>query len=348
MLTRSGLQYRLRNRIRQWTGPSLSRARLAAQRTFRRSQTLTRRRNPTNGIGITTQHDERRIYRKKSMPRRFRKRWKRFKNKVLAVSEKDLGTRTVVFNKNYNFNNSTSGQHIVSNVALYPAVSASSSLNDMQNLLATEVGTWTTASGEAVYSASKYIFKSAILDITFRNSSTFTADGTNFSADSRAKLETDIYEILVGHTGSDTSGVYSDLVAMLNAGAGDTLNIGGAGTGVALNLRGVTPWDIPAALSRFKIKILKKTKFMTPNGDTFTYQVRDPRRHVANEIKMNFNGVNMIGWTRWILFISKIVPGLTVGTTANTFQESLDVGLTRKYFYKIEGVSEDRDRYITA
>jgi len=350
MRTRSGLQYRLqRGATRQWSGPSLSRARMAAQRQFSRSRTLTRNRRQTSGIGITTQHDERRIYRKKSMPKRMRRRWKRFKNKVLAVSEKDLGTRTTLFNATYQLTNSTSGNHMYGAFALYPNSSASAHLNDLDTIANDEVGSWTAATGGVVDNTSKIIFKSGIMDLTFRNSSTFTAEGASPAPDSRAKLETDIYEIIVNGSTQDSSGTYASLINLFSSGAGDTLNIGGTGTGISQTTRGSTPWDFPAALSRWKIKILKKTKFMTPNGDTFTYQIRDPRRHVANKISLDiWTGCNRPGWTRWILVISKLVPGLAVGTGDNTYQESLDVGATRKYFYKIEGQSEDRDRFHAA
>lgn len=349
MRTRSGLSYR-RSGLSQWSGPSLSRARMAAQRQFSRSRTLTRNRRTTSGIGITTQHDERRIYRKKSMPRRMKRRWRRFKSKVLAVSEKDLGTRTVVFNKTYTFTNSTATAQIVASPMLYGATSTTAYCNDLTNISAMEnPGNPTAATGATVNITSKWIFKSAILDITFRNSSTFTADGSNFVADSRAKLETDIYEILVNAPTADSSSNYNTLNDCFVLGTNDTLNIGGGGTGIVAAQRGVTPWDIPAALSRFKMKILKKTKFMTPNGDTFTYQIRDPRRHVCNGEFISSNpGFNIRGWTRVIWIVSKLVPGLTIGTTANTFQESLDAGLTRKYFYKIEGVMEDRDRWVNS
>jgi len=347
MRTRSGLQYRRGGA--SFMGPLQRRSAVARAQQFRRGQsfTMNRRRRQTSGIGITTQHDERRIYRKKSMPRRQKRRWKTFKNKVLAVSEKDLGSRMVVFNKTYTFSNTNPANHAAGNLAIYPGASGNAYLNDMVNIVSTEVGTWTAASGEVIDKTSKYIFKSAVLDLTFRNSSTFTAASTP-APDSSAKMETDVYEIIVGHSGTDTSGVYTDLFAMLQAGFTDTLNIGGAGTGLGLQVRGVTPFECCAGLSRFKIKILKKTKFMTPNGDTFTYQVRDPRRHVGDQNFINLNGVNIRGWTRWVLFISKLVPGLTVGTGAGTYQESIDVGVTRKYFYKIEGVSEDRDRFIAA
>lgn len=348
MTTRSGqrygLQYRMqRGGTRSWTGPNLARRTMAARRTFARSQTLTRNRRQTSGIGITTQHDERRIYRRKRMPRRMRRRWKRFKNKVLAVSEKDLGTRTILFNAKYSFSNTDPALHIFEAPALYSNSSTTLYLNDLDTIQNTEAGIWTPATGANVEKSSKFIFKSAILDITFRNAST-----NNGSPDSRAKLETDIYEIIVNGVTDDSSGTYVKLNGLFQSAETDTQNIGGAGNGILYNQRGSTPWDFPAALSKWKIKILKKTKFMTPNGDTFTYQVRDPRRKVASKVSLDLaNGCNKQGWTRFILVISKLVPGLTVGAVgaADVYQEILDVGITRKYFYKIEGISEDRDRY---
>jgi len=349
MRTRSGLQYRNRRGTRpSFSGPNLARSRLAASRAFSRSRTMTRNRRQTSGLGITTQHDERRIYRKKSMPRLQRRRWKTFKNKVLAVSEKDLGSRTTLFNATYTFQNTDPTLHNMVSMALYPNTSNIAYLNDLDTISNDEVGAWTAATGGVVDKTSKFIFKSGILDLTFRNSSTFTAIATP-NPDSAAKLETDIYEILVNGITDDSSGTYNSLQSLFSSAAGDTQNIGGAGTGIAFNRRGSSPWDFPMALSRWKIKIMKKTKFMTPNGDTFTYQMRDPKRRVASKTALDLaQGPNRRGWTKWILVISKLVPGLTVGTTAGTYQESLDVGITRKYFYKIEGQSEDRDIFHAA
>ena len=59
-------------------------------------------------------------------------------------------------------------------------------------------------------------------------------------------------------------------------------------------------------------------------------------------------GFNRPGWTRWLLVIFKIPPGLTVGSANNTFQESLTIGLTRKYSLKIQNYSEDRTAYLVA
>lgn len=348
MRTRSGLQYRQQRVQPSWTGPALGRRTMAQRRAFARSRTLQRNRRRTiGGRGITTQHDERRIYQKHSMPRPMRRRWKRFKNKVLAVSEKDLGTRTVLFNATYAIGNTTDNQHhTIASFALYPLGSTNLQLDDLNTIVQLEnAGNPTAAAGTTVDKTSKFIFKSGILDLTFRNTSS-----NNNNPDSSAKLEVDIYECIARKPFMDNFNTYLDFQGALIRGSLDTLRIGGAGNTIDTTTRGGTPWEFPNALSYFGIKILKKTKYMMPNQDTFTYQVRDPRRHVASDNYLaRFTAQpNMPGWTRWVYVIAKLVPGLAIGPagTAGVYQEALSVGVTRKYFYKIEGVSEDRDRYI--
>lgn len=306
---------------------------------------------PSSGQGVTVQHDTRRIYSKKSMPRRKKRAWKRFSRKVNAVSERDLGSRTIVFNGTSVATNTASTNHILQHVALYSnkcTVVGTPYLNDLKNISDFEnAGDPSAASGGTVDSTSKYIFKSGILDITFRNSSTLNLAGVQ-TLDSRGKLEIDVYEMYMGKRSEDVDDIYDSIGECFSKGDAISKRIGGAGTSVDLGLRGVTPWDIPAALSYFKFKILKKTKYFVNNGDTFTYQVRDPKRRVAlQETMEKFSGFNRVGWTRNILIIAKLVPGLTVGTGIGEWTESLTVGQTRKYLYKIEGFNEDRDRYVS-
>jgi len=347
MRTRSGLQYRpSRSGVPAWSGPNMARRTMAQRRTFARSQTLQRRRRQTSGIGITTQHDERRIYRKRSMPRFKRRRWKRFKNKVLAVSEKDLGSRTALFNATYTFGNTTGTAHNIFSIALYPNSSSTAHLNDLNTIAADEAGTWTAATGGVVDKTSKFIFKSAILDLTFRNSSTFN-DGTNTLPNFNAKLETDIYEIIVNGITDDSSGTYATLQALFSSGAGDTLNIGGAGTGIGFNQRGSSPWDFPHALARWKIKILKKTKYFLSGGRTLTYQYRDPKRRVISRGRLaRLQGCNLPGWTHHVMIIFKAVPGIGIGTGETDYTEKIEIGTTRKYLYNITGMNDTRDRYF--
>jgi len=329
---------------------------LTRRTTFRGSSSYSSRRGPTarpagvrSGQGVTVQHDARQIYRRRRMPRRKRKVWKRFLKKVHAVSEKDLGSRMVVFNVSAGFTNTTLGNQGVAYCALYSVKSGDSFMTDMNNLSGLEnVGNPTAALGSTVYDTTKWLFQSAILDVTFRNTSgIWSSSGTVNTLTSEAKLEVDVYELISGKEWNDQLGAKGDPLAVFNEGADMQPNIGGAGTAAVLGLRGVTPWEFPAALGYYRVKILKKTKYFVNNGDTFTYQIRDPRRRVIYQERMEQAlGGNMPRWTRHVLILFKLVPGLTVGSTDGTYRESLTCGITRKYFYKIEGVSEDRDRYL--
>jgi len=310
------------------------------------SFTQTQRRNQArSGVGVTTQHDRRNIYRKRFMPRYRKRRWRSFVKKVHAVAEKDFGTRTVVYNTTVTHSNTTSTGHLVGDFALYSLQSSTSHLNDLKRIAGYEnSGDPTAADGINVDVTTKYRFQSAVLDMTIRNASTFTTSSVP-SLDGRAKMELDVYEIGVRENFEDSDGAYGRLVEIIEKGqAAKTLD--NAVTGVQLGDRGVTPWDLPYALSKYGIRIYKKTKYFIPNSDTITYQVRDPRRRVVTKGLINGEqGANLPKWTRWILTIGKLVPGLTIGTEDNTFQAVTVTGVTRKYMYKIEGANDDRDAY---
>ena len=156
----SMLYYAFRNRNR-----SARSARFALSR----SRTNTRTGNKMrSGVGVTTQHDARLIYRKKRMPRRLRKRWKRFKNKVLAVSEKDLGTQQVVINGSTGSSNAVSGNQCIFECSLYGLNSSSAVHNDMRNVvtaLPINAGD-TPAVGLSVDPSTKIMFQSAVSIVT--------------------------------------------------------------------------------------------------------------------------------------------------------------------------------------
>jgi len=300
-----------------------------------------------SGQGVTVQHDERRIYSKRTMPRRRKRVWKRFSRKVNAVAEKDLGSRTVVFNVPVNNSNTNPANQVLLSLALYSGKNTSFSyLNDLAQISVYEnVGDPTSNAGINISDTTKFIFKSAVLDLTFRNTSTVNVGGVQ-TPDSRGKMEVDVYEIISSKEWTDSSTNYGDIGALFTRGADITKKLNNAGTAIDLGLRGVTPWDLPAALSYFRLKILKKTKYFVNNGDTFTYQVRDPKRRVMIQERLEkIPGGNVPRWSRYVLFIAKLVPGNTVGTASGEWTESITIGVTRKYLYKVEGANDDRHRY---
>lgn len=294
-----------------------------------------RRRRGTSGQGITNQYDRSRIYRKRRMPRFRRRRWRRFNRRVNAVSEKDLGSRTVVRNSGHQGNHpmdpTGEGQHATFYFTLYGLQNATYAFNNDLNEISgdTDLG-----------STGKAIFKSAVLDLTFRNTSVRTAESEN----PPITLEVDVYEISVGVLLSQT-GKASTLAGIFSEGASDTATIPGGIQGITINQRGVTPWDLPSILSEYRVKIWKKTKYFLGENQTFTYQVRDPKRHVLDQQTINGPGENLPYVTRYLYYIYKPCPGYQYVAAPNNDVYSISVGATRKYLYKIMDKTQDYDMY---
>ena len=173
---------------------------------------LGRKKNTTSGKGVTTQHDQRLIYRKKSMPSKRRRRWKRFSRKVNFVGEAALGTQTIVMNKTITPGNATPGNHLVFSLGLYTSTSATNTIyNDLNTIagLHTSAGAIATATDLSnlgvtanVNSTADLLFQSGVMDVTFRN----TSGASDGSLNSELTLEVDVYEIAMKRNAYDTSG----------------------------------------------------------------------------------------------------------------------------------------------
>lgn len=301
------------------------------------------RKSVRTGVGITIQHDRRSVYRRKRMPRRKRRQWRRFVKKVNAVDERELGTQTVVFNTAISVETTNPQNQLLENVGLYTNASSLTYCNDMKAIYALfNTGNPTAATDDYVNATTKVMFHSGVLDMTARNTS---KDNVGASLD--IPLEVDVYDITVGKGDNDTVlTAPTELISYFDQASTDTLGIGGnTGTAdLAIIKRGVTPFDIPDALSRYRMKILKKTKYFLGIGQTFTYQIRDPKRHVTSVGAMARGDVpNINGLTRWVLMIAKPVPGITVSSTVIP---RLEVGVTRKYMFKVEGLRTTRDYWL--
>lgn len=332
----------------------------ALRQRLSRSRTLTQtrtRRFQKSGIGVTGQHDQRLVYKRRPMPKFKKRRWKAFKNKVAAVSEKDLGTRSVLFNRTVNYSTTNATRQLVGTFAVYGLESSESPLNDLyairnfENALA-----GTPALGDTVWPTTKFIFKSGIVDMTIRNSSVLQSAPGVYTTDSRGKLELDVYELSMSKfaetldAGGATYTNWDNLEQVLNAMVNEEYAItdtGVAGAKINLINRGATPFDNTYALSRFGIKIWKKTKYTILAGDSITYQMRDPKRRVIDRKGLGgHGGFNMPGWTKFVVLVAKVIPGVPVGSAVGEFTQGFDVGVTRKYTYKIQGITDDRSIYF--
>jgi len=208
-----------------------------------------------SGGGVTTQHDRAFVYRKKSMPRSKKRGWQKFKRKVLAVSEKSLGSRTVVYNDQVTTTltgSTTAGTQLLEQYALYPVKNGTyAHLNDLKAI-------YTNYTGDTDYNITdRLIFQSAVLDIT-------VANGSLNSSSQAVPIELDVYEVTSNRSwqdNNDSASTNINLVNIIGRGFTDTSNEGSAATGLTLNQRGVTPFEACSALSSYGIKIWKKTKY---------------------------------------------------------------------------------------
>lgn len=317
-----------------------------------RSQTMQRRtRTNTAGVLGGTNADMRSIYRRKRMPKSKRKRWVRFVKKVNAVADKDLGLRTVLFNDQMTQTNSTAKQSTLT-LALYAVRNASIGyLDDLKVIGGLENEANSTAvAGDTISANTKMLFQSAVMDITIRNTTDRlkTIDAGNpllntYEAAPDAAIELDIYEVYQREIASDSSSLFESLTAAFAA--YDDKEIGGTGTGIGIDDRGASPFEFGAQMGRHGIKILKKTKFFIPNGQTITWQVRDPKRRKMTYGELTrHESYNKPGWTKQFYLIYKLVPGIVQGPAIGDCRLRLSIGCTRKYSYKVEGFNEPRER----
>lgn len=297
-----------------------------------------------SGKGVTTQHDEKNIYYKKTMPKYKKRRWRKFVKRVQAVHEKELGVQRYLYNTaldtSQNSEQSTTFGTVpfqsVTAVHLYGGVKGAASstdfnqgVNDMQDIMLripTEGLGGASANLARNRVNGKIKFISAILDITF------TADGTN-----QVPLEVDVYHIMyrknwnndlssspIGNSTYEEQ-MYQYVVSYDNK----TTNQAAAvlDPNLRLSYRGVTPFEMSPAIAAMGIKILKKTKHFVAAGSTFTTQIRDPKTHIVNQELFNSGsgGAYIRNMTQTLLFIVK--P--TYFNALDTF--SYHLGSTRSY-----------------
>lgn len=289
----------------------------------RKSRTRSRRKSSGNNSYVTTQRDTVKQYRYRRMPRYKRKRWVK---KVKANAAMDFalaGTRTSVYNGSLQmpiraeFSQGLLAVHLYGNNGNGATVNGYDweyGQSDINYLIGVDDKIITT--GQKL---SKFRFTSGVIDITARNSSL-----NNLS------LEVDLYMIKYK---SETD--FTSFYRMHQEAISRIQNVNGTPDNpLTMEQRGVTPFDIPA-LAAMGMKIISKQKFFLPNGDTFTYQYRDPRNHpYGTGSKYDNDGFILPGVTTTFLCVFKPVVG---GTVADA---RLTVGATRTYRYGIIGENQ--------
>lgn len=312
-----------------------------AYKSYTKSSSL--RKRGTADRGITQQHDSINVYRKRKMPAGKKRVWKRKLNDFKYMNTALLGTQTVLFN-----DASDSSTPYQPAGPTFQTLSGCCLMGAMSNSSTADPGPWNAgwkdlqqiyANDGALTATSVAMMTSMILDTTVTNVS---SPGTT--------LEVDVYHIKCRTQGMTTSQTSNpqDYFDLAN---GQTALINGAGQGLAIEQRGTSPFEFPAAIRAGGWQIISKQKKFLGSNQCFTMQIRRPGNFYINFSRYDFTasglGTNMPsyipGKTEFYLFIAKPVPGN--GIASNT--QLLKLGTTRIYKYKlVRDGNEARDQNI--
>lgn len=271
---------------------------------------------------VTNQRDYTTQYRKKRMPRRKRKVWRKFVRKVSAVSDRLKGAKTVLFNDEIRiaYGGITAGQgwgimHLYgrngTNVTNVENGSA-----DLAEIYNNDPEMKDNFSGALVASNGYVKFMNAVIDITMYNPGSQTA-------------EVDVYKIVYGPNEKQYSS-FSQANQDYELTQQNISNGGASGT-IQLTTRGATPFNLGFLQSMLCSKIIWKKKFLIAAGQSVFFQHRDPKnRYIKTKDMLGVDtDLTYRGATCSYLFIVKEV-------NAATNDYTLRVGATRSYSYKCE------------
>lgn len=292
-----------------------------------------RKRFGSNNI-VTVQHDYTNQYRKTTMPKRKKKQWKKFINKVTAVNIKNAGLKTVLFNDRV-VNSSGIGYQSYLAFCLY-GVNGGNSANqtegydDLLKVFNNEPLIKRSSPGnEAINGVLN--FASAVIDLTLRNLGEQDA-------------EVDVYYGIHWKDATNenprTGVTTANLIQDLNDG-GYSQPISTGNTTVSLADRGATPFDISTGISASGFKVLRKQKLLMPPGKSVFIQHRDPRNHRLDWIDTNKAGYAKKKLTYEILIIHK--PAVS---SADNIISTIAAGVTRKYSYTVLEWNQDESALL--
>lgn len=284
----------------------------------------------TKGSGVTIQHDERRQYRKKRMPKRKRKRWVKFVKKVNAVIDKNLGDKSIVLS-------ATMTQIVTYGIQNYGATVLYGSRGDAAKPAdevaigsADIVRIMDNENPTAGYVNKKYHFSSAVMDVTFRNTPIPENNETI------NQIELDLYHYIVirkTDNFSTPAEIYDDV-------AGENPPTG-AWPSLGLQILGATPFALGRA--GYYLRIIKKKKVLLPAYSCTTYQIRDPKnRTFSGEDVEAANSFGIPYVTQGVFWIFRGAPGYNgIGDLVASTGAQLQITCTRAFHYHVNQDNAD-------
>lgn len=286
------------------------------------SRTRTKRKN-SSGTGVTFQRDSINVYRKKRQPKAKRNRWKSFIKKVDAATKRHEGSLIRVFNKQLQAGAyaGTPGQkwaaiHMYTYAGLDPTILTpnESNTNDIEEFF---TGMQSFPNNNYKISASsKLKFYSMVCDVTFTNESTLP----ELFEGSRT-LEVDLYLLDYSDFHREDHPHFANVLSESNS---DMLQLT-TSSFADIESRGVTPFELPTLMRTGGFTIISKKKYLLGQGQSFTYQYRDPKNYIISNRSYDQGDYRGRG-TKTLLVICK-----SVNSSLPPANQILRIGCTTVY-----------------
>lgn len=308
----------------------------ALRNRMRSGRTRTTQRHATRESAyntLTDHNDFRRIYKRRRMPRRQRRRWRNFIKKVSAVKTLDLGTKTQVFYNQGTLdpNENPESQQQVVHLAMYGSRSTvadarSRGFGDLYSMLQAQ-----QPGEEAGYGRSnKWQFRSAIFDVVLKN------PGPNI-------LIFEVYEWYMKKRLSQDEN-QTDVDDGLDTDINDNTDpINGTMNRPELHRKGVSLFAQTQFLSNYGVVITSVRRYLVGAGQYAIFQRRDPKNRWINMADVNENkGYRYPGVTKFLTIVAKTGPA-PEEDGSGLLPQTFSWGFTRKYTYKIRPQAEMAD-----
>lgn len=312
----------------------------------------------TRAATLTQQHDIKSLYRRKRMPKRKKKKWVKFVQKVKQVEASGRGNQSFVANHSFTTTWSNGGgaegyrPQGVSEVNLY-SVNADISGGRDKDIILNETSNYQTQKNsdglEVIVNQAdllanemkriKVPMNHARIDITYTNTSDVV-------------LEVDLYTITHKIKNPSNTTGYPSLYEAQKAYNTDKGNAAqklyysdgssitaGVGTLLGLNSRGATPFNCPGLNIYAGCTVLNKTKVLISPGSSITRQYSDNRH---KNIYPHFNTFK----TRYDRdTLTYLALAKATGAGADEVSNTLVTSYTKTYSWTQEGQKQVRQTY---
>lgn len=266
----------------------------------------------SSGGGVTTQFDQKMMYRKRRVGKRRLRRSRKSFNRVRSNVMKMLGCNQFVFSTQTEPSSGANAQTHSSFMFMSAATAPSNDLTTIRSNIQTSGVAANFRKNELIY------LKQAVCDITMFNQSATTADIDVYYI--RCRKATDL--------GTSIQGVWSTYLT------GQQKPDATLVTNLTTSIIGVTPWQAPQWCSNFTIT--GKRKYLLSQGQTAHFQVKMGSKY------MNLSLFDEDFFYRGHTGVLIVWNGVNTSTASGFPDTKLSITYVRTYNVKYDSTGDDR------